>query len=101
MSSIEITASLTIWGICDGRDDHPVLLADDADRVAEVVEQDRALGVLELREPGQRGQVRGDRDEHAEDEGYEAEQQDGEEDRDETQPLQARPAGWTALVSRG
>ena len=30
------------------RDDHPVLLGDDAQWMAEVVEQDRALCVLEL-----------------------------------------------------
>ena len=55
-----------------GRDDHAVLLADDAERVAEVVEQDRALGVLELRELRQRRQVGGDGDEDAEHERDEA-----------------------------
>src|SRR5262249_19164144 len=71
-------------------DDHPVLPADDPELAAEVIEHDRALRVLELREPGERGQVGGDRDEYAEHERHEAEQQRGEEDRDQAQPLQAR-----------
>ena len=37
LSSIEITASLTIGGILRGGDDHAVLLAEHADRVADVV----------------------------------------------------------------
>ena len=57
-----------------GRHDHPVLLADYPDRVAEIVEQHGALGVLQLGELGQRRQVGGDSDEHAEDERHEAEQ---------------------------
>ena len=75
-----------------GRDDHPVLLAEHADRVAEVVEQFRALLVLELREFRQRRQVGGDGHEHAEDERDQAEQQHGEEDQQEAQPLQTWPA---------
>ena len=90
LSSIEITASLTIWRDLVGADDHAVLLAEHADRMPQVVEQGRALRVLDLGEVGQRGQVGGDRDEHPEDERDEAQQQHGEEDRREAQPLQAR-----------
>ncbi len=74
--------------------DHPVLLAEHPDRVAEVVEQVGALRVLELREAGQRRQVGGDGDEHAEDEGDEPEQQHGEED-------QQRSAAASAVAARG
>ena len=90
LSSIEITASLTICGIWPGVTITRFCWLSDADRVAEVVEQHRALRVLELGEAGQRGQVRGDRDEHAEHERDEPEQQHREEDRQEPQPLQAR-----------
>ena len=75
-----------------GRDDYTVLFAEHADRMAEVVQQHRALCVLELREPRERRQVGRDGHEHAEHERDEAEQQDGEEDQHETKPLQARPA---------
>jgi hypothetical protein len=69
------------------RHDHSVLLAEHTDLVAQVVGQDRALRILELREVGQRRQVGRDGHEHAEDERDQAKQQDGEEDRKETQPL--------------
>ncbi len=41
-----------------------------------IVQQDRAFGVLVERELGQRGQIGGDRDEHAEDEGDQAEERE-------------------------
>ena len=82
-----------------GRHDHPVLLAEHADRVAEVVVQVGALLVLVLRELRQRRQVRGDRHEHAEHERDEAQQQDRAQDRREAQPLQAGLAG-RSLIGR-
>ncbi len=84
-----------------GRDDHPVFLAEHADRMSEVVVQGRALLVLVQREPGQRRQVRGDRHEHAEHERDEAEHEHREQDRREPQPLQAGPAGRSRRAGRG
>ena len=80
-----------------GGHDHAVLLAEDADRLAEIVEQDRAAGVLELGEAGQRRQVRGDRDEHPEHEGDQPQQQHREHDREQPQALDGAASGRAAL----
>ena len=73
-------------------DDDAVLLADDADGMAQVVEQHGAARVLELGEAGQGREIGGDGDEHAEHERHETQQQRREQDREKAQPLQARLA---------
>ncbi len=75
-------------------DQELVLLAQDADRVALVVQQERVARVLELgRADGlfERGEFRCDGHEHPEHERDQAQQQDRCQDRQEAQPLQAGP----------
>ena len=66
LSSIEITASLTIAGIWFGVTITRLCWLTMPSGLPEVVEQDRALGVLDLRRTSSAREVRGDGHEHAE-----------------------------------